>query len=134
MVNKLDDFDLENESIENFKINLEKYLNELGFNNPVIFGVSAYRALLIKKLIYQEKMSRKERRDLLNLIDESEDILGSELISLSPNMINNVKVENRFGFLGEDFQDLKYLNEIYCKTGFPYFEFYLKNRIHELNK
>ncbi|MGP2360017.1 dynamin family protein [Acinetobacter junii] len=134
LVNKLDDFDLENESIENFKINLEKYLNELGFNNPVIFGVSAYRALLIKKLIYQEKMSRKERRDLLNLIDESEDILGSELISLSPNMINNVKVENRFGFLGEDFQDLKYLNEIYCKTGFPYFEFYLKNRIHELNK
>lgn len=134
LVNKLDDFDLESESIEDFKKNLFKYLKDIGFKNPTVFGISAYRALIIKKLIYQERMSRKERRDLLNLLNDTEEKLCSELIALSADMVNEVKMEKRFGFLGENFQDLQHLNEIYCRTGFPYFEFYLKNRILELNK
>lgn len=131
LVNKLDDFDLESESIEDLKKNLFKYLNDIGFENPIVFGISAYRALIIKKFIYQEKMTRKERRDLLNLLDDTEDKLCSELIALSADLVDEVNMEKRFGFLGEDFQNL---NEIYCRTGFPYFEFYLKNRILELSK
>lgn len=78
-------------------------------------------------------MSRKERRDLLNLLDDNDEKKYSELISLSPDMINAVEKQKRFEFLGKDFQDLQNLNKIYCRTGFPYFEFYLKNKILELN-
>lgn len=134
LVNKLDEFDSENESIDKFKDNLKGYLNDIGFKNPIIFGVSAYRALLIKKLIFQEKLSKKEKRELLHFLDQNHDFLNSSFIPFSEEMINEVKSQNRFGFLGESFEDYKYLNEIYCKTGFPYFEFYLKNETYNLNK
>ena len=134
LVNKLDEFDVENESIDDFKNNLKGYLNDIGFKNPIIFGVSAYRALLVKKLIYQEKLSKKEKRELFSFLEQNHDFLEYSFIPFSKETIDDVRNQNRFEFLGERFEDYKYLNEIYCKTGFPYFEFYLKNETYNLNK
>ena len=134
LVNKLDEFDAENESIDSFKDNLKVYLTDIGFNDPIIFGVSAYRALLVKKLIFQEKLSKKEKRELLHFFDRNHDYLDYSFINFSEEIIDEVESKNRFGFLGEGFEDYKYLNEIYCKTGFPYFEFYLKNKTYNLDK
>ena len=100
----------------------------------VALQVLLCRALLVKKLIFQEKLSKKEKRELLHFLDQNHDFLNSSFIPFSEEMINEVKSQNRFGFLGESFEDYKYLNEIYCKTGFPYFEFYLKNETYNLNK
>lgn len=134
LVNKLDEFDSQTESISKFKDNLKNYLSDIGFNDPIIFGVSAYRALLIKKLISQEQLSKKEKRELLNFLDEKYDPLDFNFITFTNEMIDAVKNVNRFDFLGESFEDYNYLNAIYCKTGFPYFEFYLKNEAYNLNK
>ena len=130
----IDEFDIENESISSFINNLTSYLKDLGFLQPIIFTISAYRSLLIKKFTKQEKLSRKERRELFSFLEDDNIFFDYGLIPFPIETINHIKCQKRFEDLDEDFQDYDYLNQIYCNTGFPYFEFYIKDQIFRLNK
>jgi len=134
LVNKIDEFDIENESISSFINNLTSYLKDLGFLQPIIFTISAYRSLLIKKFTKQEKLSRKERRELFSFLEDDNIFFDYGLIPFPIETINHIKCQKRFEDLDEDFQDYDYLNQIYCNTGFQYFEFYIKDQIFRLNK
>ncbi|KAB0625904.1 hypothetical protein F7P75_10055 [Acinetobacter gandensis] len=134
LVNKIDDFDLDKESIESFINNLKNYLNDLGFVKPIIFSISAYRALLINKFIRQEKLSKKEKRELFSFLENEHEIINLAYTPFSPEQIAHIKAQKRFECLGDEFEDYEYLNHIYCNTGFPYFEFSIKNQIFLLNK
>lgn len=60
VLNKLDKFRSNEDSIILSLENLKKYLNEIGFNNPVICPVSSYAGLLSKRKIWNDNISEDE--------------------------------------------------------------------------
>lgn len=64
VINKLDEFDIEKESIDEFISEVRDYLNENGFKNVHIVSISALAAKLFNKKIKMNKLSRKEGKDL----------------------------------------------------------------------
>ena len=69
VMNKIDVLDREKESIEECVQNVRKYLQNCGFENPNIIPISAVAALLFKKVLNHEKLTRKQYRDFIELYD-----------------------------------------------------------------
>ena len=59
VMNKIDVLDREKESIEECVQNVRRYLQNCGFENPNIIPISAVAALLFKKVLNHEKLTRK---------------------------------------------------------------------------
>ena len=59
----------EKESIEECVQNVRRYLRNCGFENPNIIPISAVAALLFKKVLNHEKLTRKQYRDFIELYD-----------------------------------------------------------------
>lgn len=69
VMNKIDVLDREKESIEECVQNVRRYLQNCGFENPNIIPISAVAALLFKKVLNHEKLTRKQYRDFIELYD-----------------------------------------------------------------
>lgn len=73
VVNKIDQFDNEKESSESIIKNIQQYLENNGFNNPIILPISAYYALLSRKLINGDKLTRVEQISLFYQLQHFEE-------------------------------------------------------------
>ncbi len=60
VINKIDQIDVERESIEKIVLDARGYLVDIGFENPSIIPVSALAASVFKKVLNQESLTRKE--------------------------------------------------------------------------
>jgi len=72
VVNKLDSFDLNEDSIDNALKNAKKYLEEFGIKDPNIFPVSALTALNIR--IVEDITDKRSLRDLGNKIEDFNEV------------------------------------------------------------
>jgi predicted GTPase len=68
-LNKIDSFDIENESVENAIHGLCEQLKGYGFEKPVIFPFSANAARLFKLLLKGKELTKRERRSFDNLLE-----------------------------------------------------------------
>lgn len=73
VVNKIDAFDLEDEDVKDALNTQRKYLEEMGFQNPILCPVSSRAAYLAKKHMTGE-MTRGELRELNNLVIKFEEM------------------------------------------------------------
>lgn len=67
VLNKMDRLDREKEAVEEFINKAGIYIKEQGFSDPDIIPVSARAALLFKKVLAGEKLTRSEYRDFEEL-------------------------------------------------------------------
>ena len=104
VMNKIDVLDREKESIEECVQNVRRYLQNCGFENPNIIPISAVAALLFKKVLNHEKLTRKQYRDFIELYDMYQ--------SNDYNMKKYAVIDD----LEDPFKEIEVRGEIY-KTG-----------------
>lgn len=66
-INKVDQLDEEYESIQGLVDNAKKYIENIGFVQPDIIPLSARAALLFKKVLLGQSLTRKEKLNFRNL-------------------------------------------------------------------
>lgn len=69
VVNKIDEFDLQKEDIEETMNSIYEYIEENGIKNPTVVPVSALAAKLFRQAINGEKLTRREKREFENYYD-----------------------------------------------------------------
>ena len=97
VLNKADQVDeCLGESLDKLVSKAKDYLNRLGFESATIFPVSAIAALLARKSLYKEHLTRKEKRLLSELIDQSQDAEKClyEHANISAKQKNEVKKQS----------------------------------------
>ena len=79
-LNKLDEI-TDDEELESMIINTEKYIEDIGFKNPDIVPVSGLAAMLFRKVLSGENLTRKQHSNFLSCCDmyfpESDILLSS---------------------------------------------------------
>ncbi|ENU80989.1 hypothetical protein F975_00847 [Acinetobacter sp. ANC 3789] len=123
LVNKLDVLDSELESVEGFLANLREYFKSLGFDEPKFFLVSAYHALILKKIERREHLTGKERRVFLKLLGDKSDNEFLKHLNLPEDITLRIDETEFYDFLDNKSENLK---KLYLNTGFPYFEEFIK--------
>lgn len=73
VINKIDGFNIEEESVEEALRAQKKYLEDIGFKNPVLCPVSSRAAYLAKKFM-AERLTKGEAKELDNLIFKFEEM------------------------------------------------------------
>lgn len=68
VVNMMDTYDPEDDSVEDILQNIREHLLEIGFDNPMVCPVSAKAGLLIKKVVQKTAMTENERDSAENFI------------------------------------------------------------------
>ncbi|MDO5651859.1 MAG: dynamin family protein [Moraxella sp.] len=124
LLNKSDKLDEEKgESVQNAIANATKYLNNIGFDNPEIVPVSAYFALLAKKALHKQSLTRSEFADLsYNINDMDNRFIESAVVPMNvknklSKKMKNISNKRSFAIRGKYFSvaSLKALN---AKSGF----------------
>lgn len=69
VVNKIDEFDLQKEDIEQTMSSIYEYIEGNGIKNPVVIPISALAAKLFRQVINGEKLTRREKREFRNYYD-----------------------------------------------------------------
>lgn len=88
-LNKIDQVDFEKESAEELLQNSVKYIKKsTGIKNPCVIGVSAFYAILVRKQMNEQLMTRKERIELNNFISDVDEY------GLSYERYHNIKELN----------------------------------------
>ena len=95
LLNKTDCLDEEKEErLDQVIIRTQKYLTEIGFNNPTIIPTAANYALVLQKMLNKEQLTRSERSELRTALDT----LNTNLIVTSTietgqklNILNKIK-------------------------------------------
>lgn len=95
LLNKADCLDEEKgEHLDQVVIKTQKYLTEIGFNNPTIIPTAANYALVLQKMLNKEQLTRSERSELRTALDT----LNTNLIVTSTieteqklNILNKIK-------------------------------------------
>lgn len=88
-LNKIDQLDFEKESAEEILQNSVKYIKKsTGIRNPFVIGVSAFYAILVRKQMNEQLMTRKERIELNNFISDVDEY------GLSYERCHNIKELN----------------------------------------
>lgn len=68
VVNMMDTYDPEDDSVEDILQNIRDHLSEIGFENPMVCPISAKAGLLIKKMVQNTAMTDNERESAENFI------------------------------------------------------------------
>lgn len=68
VVNMMDTYDPEDDSVEDILLNIRDHLSEIGFENPMVCPISAKAGLLIKKSVQNTAMTANERESAENFI------------------------------------------------------------------
>lgn len=63
ILNKLDEFNLNYDSVKDSYLSTIEYLKDLGFKHPIVIPMSAYTGLLAKKVLYKTNISEYEKDD-----------------------------------------------------------------------
>lgn len=63
ILNKLDEFNLNYDSVKNSYLSTIEYLKDIGFKHPIVIPMSAYTGLLAKKILYKKNISEYEKDD-----------------------------------------------------------------------
>lgn len=79
VVNKIDELDLEKESIEDLIYDTKSYIEAKGVKNPNVVPVSALAAKLFRKVLNGELLTRKQYHDFVNAYE----IFGPKNINLA---------------------------------------------------
>lgn len=98
VVNKCDMLDEEKEPVDKVLKDVREYLGTFGIEDPILIPTSAYLALLIRKSLNEEELSRKEKKDLAQVEDfvESNLLHFEKYATMTPTVekiINNQIVE-----------------------------------------
>lgn len=75
VVNMMDTYDPEDDSVVDILQNIRDHLSEIGFENPMVCPVSAKAGLLIKKMVQNTEMTDNERKsaeDFIKLFSKPE--------------------------------------------------------------
>lgn len=123
VVNKIDELDFEEESVEDLMLAVQSYLIQHGFKEPDIIPISALSAQLFKKVLNGEPLTRLQYRQFRSAYElfKSNDIdLSSYVITRdSPDMYNTVEVRgHRYTVAG--------LMRAIDNTGITYLEKYIQ--------
>lgn len=68
VVNMMDTYDPEDDSVEDILQDIRDHLSEIGFENPMVCPISAKAGLLIKKMVQNTAMTDNERKSAENFI------------------------------------------------------------------
>lgn len=69
IVNKIDEFDLQKEDIEQTMDSIYKYIEGNGIKKPTVIPISALAAKLFRQVINGNELTRREKRDFKNYYD-----------------------------------------------------------------
>ncbi|SUT92573.1 dynamin family protein [Actinobacillus lignieresii] len=92
LLNKADELDEEkNEGLDSAVLHAKTYLEKIGFSHPVILPTAANYALVINKVINNEKLTRSQRADLKEILDYSNNtfIEHSSLSNFDKEVLKN---------------------------------------------
>lgn len=93
LLNKADCLDEEKgERLDKVVINAEKYLTEIGFNQPTIIPTAAHYALVLQKMLNKAPLTRSERADLNIALESLNDNL---IIASTIEAQQKIKILNK---------------------------------------
>ncbi len=119
VVNKVDEFEQERESILKCIRETKNHLISCGFKNPDIVPVSALAALLFNKVEKSVELTRTERNNFQKLFD----IFYSAKLNLGVySMVDDVSVLSENVNMGTDEIPLIQLKDAFANTGIPELE------------
>lgn len=119
VLNKIDELDLEKESLIDVLLQAKGYLQENGIEHPQIIPVSALAAKVLKKMQKGERLTRKEQRDFEGLYER----FKSEDFRLGPyaELLEQIETVEDAGNLGQLYLKMHIDNAI-DNTGITYLE------------
>lgn len=126
LVNKIDGYDPEKgESVQRALDNVKEYLEDNGLYNPFLMPVSAQLALLSRKKLNNEELTRAERGALLNLValfNEEPAMHLLQYMKVSPSI--RKKIENQLKEIStsNNSEEVKSLKEAIIHSGIPVLE------------
>lgn len=136
LLNKADCLDEEKgERLDKVVINAEKYLTEIGFNQPTIIPTAAHYALVLQKVLNKESLTIDEEIDLLLALKRSSDnfIIASTIESECKfKMLSKLKKIKKSGRVkNEDGSTItkQRLSRAIMRTGFGVVQYLLQQRL-----
>ena len=137
LLNKADCLDEEKgERLDQVVIRTQKYLTEIGFNNPTIIPTAANYALVLQKMLNEEQLTRSERSELRTALDT----LHTNLIVTSTieteqklnllNKIKKAKTEGRVKIANGNTITRQRLERSLMKSGFGVVNYLLQRKIN----
>ncbi len=126
VINKADALDTEkNETLEDFMLEVKKYISvECGIKSPDVIPISALAALLFKKVLAGESLTRKER----NAFKECMMLYKPEGLDLASYALTSDRLfaSDTFEVAGEAYKARDIISAL-DRTGVPYLERYVQN-------
>ena len=140
LLNKADCLDEEKgERLDQVVIRTQKYLTEVGFNNPIIIPTATNYALVLQKMLNKELLTRSERAELRIALDS----LNTNLIVASTieteqklkilNNIKKTKTEGRVKTANGNTITKQRLERALMKSGFGVVNYLLQKRLAVIN-
>lgn len=137
LLNKADCLDEEKgEHLDQVVIKTQKYLTEVGFNNPTIIPTAANYALILQKILNKEHLTRSERFEVSTALDS----LNTNLIVTSSieakqkskflNNIKKIKTKGRVRILNGNTITKQRLERSLMKSGFGVVNYLLQQKIN----
>lgn len=140
LLNKADCLDEEKgERLDQVVIRTQKYLTEVGFNNPIIIPTAANYALVLQKMLNKALLTRSERAELRIALDS----LNTNLIVTSTieteqklkilNNIKKTKTEGQVKMANGNIITKQRLERALMKSGFGVVNYLLQKRLAVIN-
>ncbi len=95
VVNMIDTIDKEDDSVEEILNNIKKYLSEkVGYNNPIVYPISAEAGLLLKQMLSGKQLSKKsdKARNFIKRFLKPEYALGKYSSEINNSIMKKEKI------------------------------------------
>lgn len=127
VLNKAEQFDTTlGESLDGLVVKAESYLQGLGFKSAKIFPVSAMAALLARKSLNEQKLTRKEKRNLSDLIEVSKEAEKKLYEHSNLTQADKINLKNDASWKKKMDHDLSGVIEY---SGITAIEYFIKNKL-----
>lgn len=136
LLNKADCLDEEKgERLDKVVINAEKYLTEIGFNQPTIIPTAAHYALVLQKMLNKASLTRSERADLNIALESLNDnlIIASTIEAQQKmkilNKLKKTKTAGRVKMSNGTTITKQRLERAVMRTGFGVVQYLLQQKL-----
>lgn len=136
LLNKADCLDEEKgERLDKVVINAEKYLTEIGFNQPTIIPTAAHYALILQKMLNKAPLTRSERADLNIALESLNDnlIIASTIEAQQKmkilNKLKKTKTAGRVKTTSDTTITKQRLERAVMRTGFGVVQYLLQQKL-----
>lgn len=136
LLNKADCLDEEKgERLDKVVINAEKYLTEIGFNQPTIIPTAAHYALVLQKMLNKALLTRSERADLNIALESLNDnlIIASTIEAQQKikilNKLKKTKTAGRVKTISDTTITKQRLERAVMRTGFGVVQYLLQQKL-----